>query len=63
MMRFVHDQFAKHYLEELLTPLGKVETSAAYWGEAVVENFGQGDNSAAGNWGIDGTTKGAAVTI
>jgi hypothetical protein len=27
MTRQPHDQFAKEYLEELLTPLGKVETS------------------------------------
>ncbi|MGC1394988.1 MAG: hypothetical protein WA828_11975 [Coleofasciculaceae cyanobacterium] len=33
MTRFVHDQFAKQYLEELLTPLGKVETSRDVPGE------------------------------
>ncbi len=27
MTRFIHDQFAKQYLTELLTPLGLVETS------------------------------------
>lgn len=27
MTRFIHDQFAKQYLTELLTPLGQVETS------------------------------------
>ena len=27
MTRFVHDQFAKQYLQELLTPLGEIETS------------------------------------
>jgi hypothetical protein len=27
MTRFIHDQFAKQYLTELLTPYGQVETS------------------------------------
>ena len=27
MTRFIHDQFAKQYLTELLSPLGTVETS------------------------------------
>ena len=29
MTRFPYDQFAKDYLEELLQPLGKIETSKA----------------------------------
>ncbi|MBE9095017.1 hypothetical protein [Tychonema sp. LEGE 07203] len=33
MTRFIHDQFAKQYLKELLTPLGKVETSLDIAGE------------------------------
>jgi len=33
MTRFIHDQFAKQYLKELLTPLGKVETSHDIAGE------------------------------
>ncbi|MBE9121034.1 hypothetical protein IQ269_09420 [Tychonema sp. LEGE 07199] len=33
MTRFIHDQFAKQYLKELLTPLGKVETSRDIAGE------------------------------
>jgi hypothetical protein len=33
MTKFPHDQFAKQYLEELLTPLGKVETSRDVPGE------------------------------
>jgi hypothetical protein len=27
MTRFIHEQFAKQYLTELLTPYGQVETS------------------------------------
>ena len=27
MTKFPHDQFAKEYLQELLSPLGEVETS------------------------------------
>ena len=33
MTRFIHDQFAKQYLKELLTPLGNVETSRDIAGE------------------------------
>ena len=33
MTRFPHDQFAKEYLKELLTPLGQVETSRKVAGE------------------------------
>jgi hypothetical protein len=33
MTRFIHDQFAKQYLKELLTPLGNVETSHDIAGE------------------------------
>ncbi|MFB2833939.1 hypothetical protein [Floridanema evergladense] len=33
MTRFPHDQFAKEYLKELLTPLGQVETSRNVAGE------------------------------
>jgi hypothetical protein len=33
MTRFVHDQFAKQYLKELLTPMGQVETSRDMAGE------------------------------
>ncbi|HLO50408.1 MAG TPA: hypothetical protein VK211_18475 [Kamptonema sp.] len=33
MTRFIHDQFAKQYLKELLTPLGNVETSRDLAGE------------------------------
>ena len=33
MTRFPHDQFAKQYLEELLTPLGKVQAPRAVAGE------------------------------
>ncbi|XWK87631.1 MAG: hypothetical protein U7127_26120 [Phormidium sp.] len=33
MTRFPHDQFAKEYLKELLTPLGQVETSRNLAGE------------------------------
>jgi hypothetical protein len=33
MTRFVHDQFAKQYLKELLTPMGQVETSRDRLGE------------------------------
>ena len=33
MTRFPHDQFAKDYLKELLTPLGEVETSRDVAGE------------------------------
>lgn len=33
MTRFIHDQFAKQYLRELLTPLGNVETSRDLAGE------------------------------
>lgn len=33
MTRFIHDQFAKQYLKELLTPLGNVETSRDVAGE------------------------------
>ncbi|MEM9539571.1 MAG: hypothetical protein AAGA60_08670 [Cyanobacteria bacterium P01_E01_bin.42] len=34
MTRFIHDQFAKQYLSELLSPLGKVETSKTIHSEA-----------------------------
>ena len=33
MTRFPHDQFAKDYLKELLSPLGEVETSRDVPGE------------------------------
>lgn len=33
MTRFIHDQFAKQYLKELLSPLGNVETSRDIAGE------------------------------
>ncbi|MCU0518084.1 MAG: hypothetical protein MUC60_14720 [Oscillatoria sp. Prado101] len=33
MTRFVHDQFAKQYLKELLSPVGQVETSRDRLGE------------------------------
>jgi hypothetical protein len=33
MTRFIHDEFAKDYLEELLSPLGKVKTSRKVSGE------------------------------
>ncbi len=33
MTRFIHDQFAKQYLKELLTPMGNVETSRDVAGE------------------------------
>lgn len=33
MTRFIHDQFAKQYLKELLTPFGNVETSRDIAGE------------------------------
>jgi hypothetical protein len=33
MTRFPHDQFAKQYLKELLSPLGEVETSRKVSGE------------------------------
>jgi hypothetical protein len=33
MTRFPHDQFAKQYLKELLSPLGGVETSRKVSGE------------------------------
>jgi hypothetical protein len=33
MTRFVHDKFAKDYLEELLKPYGKVEISKDILGE------------------------------
>ncbi len=33
MTRFPHDQFAKQYLKELLSPLGEVETSRDIPGE------------------------------
>jgi len=33
MTRFVHDKFAKDYLEELLKPYGKVDTSEKILGE------------------------------
>ncbi|WP_026099002.1 hypothetical protein [Kamptonema formosum] len=33
MTRFVHDQFAKQYLKELLSPMGQVETSRDMAGE------------------------------
>lgn len=33
MTRFVHDQFAKDYLEELLTPFGEVKAPRRVSGE------------------------------
>ncbi|MEQ9372858.1 MAG: hypothetical protein RIG63_28130 [Coleofasciculus chthonoplastes F3-SA18-01] len=33
MTRFPHDQFAKDYFEQLLSPIGKVETSRNIAGE------------------------------
>jgi len=33
MTRFPHDQFAKDYLDQLLSPIGKVETSRDIAGE------------------------------
>ena len=33
MTRFIHDQFAKQYLKELLSPFGNVETSRDVAGE------------------------------
>lgn len=33
MTRFIHDQFAKDYLEELLKPYGKVEAPSRVAGE------------------------------
>ena len=33
MTRFIHDQFAKQYLKELLSPFGNVETSRDIAGE------------------------------
>lgn len=33
MIRFIHDKFAKDYLEELLKPYGQVDTSEKILGE------------------------------
>ena len=33
MTRFIHDQFAKDYLEQLLTPYGKVQAARRVAGE------------------------------
>ena len=33
MTRFIHDQFAKDYLEELLSPLGEVQSPRRVAGE------------------------------
>jgi len=40
MTRFIHDQFAKQYLTELLTPYGQVETSKDITAEVrQIDNF------------------------
>lgn len=40
MTRFIHDQFAKQYLTELLTPYGQVETSKDIAAEVrQIDNF------------------------